>query len=186
VRKLQDDLSKKYLKIARESIKNYLDKGKFIQPKINEKKGACFVTLTINKELRGCIGTLEAFQPLELDIAKNSVNAAFFDPRFPRLTKEEFDKIKIEISILSKPKKINYKDIFKKIIPKKHGVVIEKNGHKATFLPQVWEHFKIKNNYDKEKFFEELCFKAGLSGDCYKNKLNVFIYDVKKFEEEKT
>lgn len=185
VRKLQEDLDKKYLSIAREAIKNYFDEGKFIAPRFNDKIGACFVTITMNNKLRGCVGSLKTFEPLGLDIARNAVNAAFFDRRFSALTKEEFNKIKIEIAILSKPKEISYKDVFEKIIPCMHGVIIEKNGLKATFLPQVWEHFKTGNIYDKEKFFGELCLKAGLPKDSYRNPLNVYIYDVKKYKEDR-
>ncbi len=180
---------KKYqelLGLARESIESAID-GKelkvseILKKKYSEKK-ACFVTLTIDKELRGCIGSLEPRQELWKDVVENSKSAAFYDPRFIRLTKSELKKIKIEISVTSIPKEIEYKDsedLKKKIMTK--GVIIQKDWQGATYLPQVWEDLP-----DFEDFISSLCQKAGLPADSWKNnrdKLEVKIYEAEKISE---
>jgi len=178
---------KKYselLGLARESIAIAFEAKEL---KINEavkkkysKKQACFVTLTIKGDLRGCIGSLEARQELWKDVAENARNAAFNDSRFMPLTKEELAKIKIEISILAVPKRISYKDaedLKKKI--KGKGVVLGKGFNSATYLPQVWQEIN-----DSEEFLSSLCRKSGLPSDAWKKeKLKVLVYSVDKIEE---
>ncbi len=179
-------MKEELIKLARQAIKSQLEKKKL---KINEKikkefseKRACFVTLTLGRNLRGCIGTLEARQELWEGVITNSINSAFFDTRFFPLTKEEFKKIKIEISILTPAEKTEYKssdDLKKKI--SKRGVVIKKGWHSATYLPQVWE--QIPNEGD---FLSSLCSKAGLPSQTWKKeKMEVWVYDVEKVEENK-
>ena len=172
------------LKLARLAIKSALENSSLdINDKIKKKyskKQACFVTLTINNNLRGCMGSIEATQPLWKDIVSNSFNAAFFDPRFKKLTLEEFNKIKIELSILTIPKKIDYSssDDLKKQIWKK-GVLLRKGYFSATYLPQVWEQIK-----DKDEFLSSLCLKAGLSANSWKtDKPEIRIYDVESISE---
>mgnify|MGYP001597960380 FL=1 len=151
-----------------------------IKKKYSEKK-ACFVTLTISGELRGCIGSLEARQELWKDVVENARNAAFSDPRFNPLTREELKEVKIEISVLSVPEKIEYKnekDLKNKI--KGKGVIIQKNFYSATYLPQVWEQLK-----NEEEFLSSLCRKARLPGNSWRNKkLDVWTYSVKSIEED--
>ena len=99
-------------------------------------------------------------RPLIEDVIENTLNAAFEDPRFLPLTKEELPLIHIEISVLTVPEKLVYKtekELLDKLRPKIDGVIIRKNIHQATFLPQVWEQLP-----DKEMFLNELCLKAGL------------------------
>jgi len=142
-----------------------------------QTEGASFVTLTINGNLRGCVGSLWAYRPLYEDIINNATAAAFKDDRFIPLTKGENQKIDIEISLLSQPKKVDYKNIqemLSKIGANTDGVTIMKDKKVATFLPQVWSEVP-----DKEEFLSELCFKAGLSNDEWKNgSLEVFTYQV--------
>ena len=172
------------LQLARESIKAKLE-GKEIKipekiKKQYSKKQACFVTLTILGELRGCIGSLLPRQELWKDIIENAINAAFNDPRFPQLTKAELSKVKIEISILTIPKKLEYKtpeDLLKKI--KNKGVIIKQGWNQATYLPQVWDELS-----QPEQFISSLCMKAGLSPNTWKQeKLQVQVYDVEKIED---
>jgi AmmeMemoRadiSam system protein A len=176
---------KELLDLARETLEAYF-KGK--QPEVSEdikknfsEKKACFVTLTIKEELRGCVGSLEARQELWKDVIENSINAAFNDSRFPKLTLEELVKIKIEISILSIPKRIlfaNVEELKEKIGGK--GVIIKKGWNSATYLPQVWEEI-----HDEEEFLESLCQKAGLNMNAWKEKgLEIWIYEVKKIKEK--
>lgn len=185
-----DSLQKKYLLgLAREAILLRFE-GKDIndQLKISEipaellKNGAAFVTLTRSGELRGCIGSLEAFRPLYIDVISHALNAAFRDPRFYPLKTSELSDVKIEISVLSERKEVSYSDfsdIKKKIIPGVHGVYLIHKDHSATFLPQVWEQLS-----DHEQFFGHLCNKAGLPYDfILKEKAGIETYTVENFED---
>ena len=174
---------KDLLKLARETIKSKLNSEKLI---INEnikkkyaKYQACFITLTMNNELRGCIGSLEAHQELWKDIIDNSINAAFNDPRFNPLDKNELNKINIEISILSVPEKLNYKNpenLLKKI-NNKMGIILKKDFSSSTFLPQVWKQIP-----EKVDFLENLSLKAGLGKNDWKTS-NFLFYRVKSIKE---
>jgi uncharacterized protein len=174
---------KELLEIAREAIRCRLD-GDVIRltEEIKERyseKQACFVTLTENNELRGCIGSLEAHQELWKDVVDNAMNAGFSDPRFPPLDKTEFNNIKIEVSILSIPEKLDYKDqkdLLKKI-DKKMGIILRKGFYSATFLPQVWEQIP-----EKIDFLEHLSRKAGLNKDTWKD-CEVLFYRVESVKE---
>ena len=149
-----------------------------------EKDGAAFVTLTTgsNDQLRGCIGSLSAYQPLYKDIIANAQSAALRDPRFNPLSLDEMKQIKIEVSILSEPQSLPYssiEDLRSKIRPDIDGVVLEYHGYRATYLPQVWEqlpHF--------DGFFSSLCQKAGLSGDCLEKHPDIKTYQATKYKEK--
>ncbi len=148
-----------------------------------KEKGAVFVTLNnrSNHALRGCIGSLVAHRELYADVIENAVSAAKHDPRFYPLTQDEFDKISVEISLLSEPKELFYEDIEdlkNKIHPKIDGVVLKYGGRQATFLPQVWEDLS-----DFDEFFAHLCQKAGLPGRCLDVHPVILTYQVQKFEE---
>ena len=147
-----------------------------------EKLGT-FVTLTINNDLRGCIGHIIPQETLIEGIRVNAINAAFKDPRFPPLSKGEWDRVKVEISILTEPSPLKYNDaeeLLLKLRPGIDGLIIEKGYQSATFLPQVWDQLP-----DKEEFLRHLCMKAGLSANEWKKgTLTVFIYQVQAFEEE--
>ena len=181
------------LKLARKTISEELgieSKQEQILPvsdledKELQRRSGTFVTLKINDQLRGCIGNLNASGPITEGVKQNAINAAFNDFRFSPLTAKEFDKIEIEISILSEPKPLEYinsNDLIKKLRPNVDGVIIRKGHASATFLPQVWEQLSRP-----EDFLSHLCNKAGLSSDSWKNsKLEVLIYNVQYFEEAK-
>jgi len=182
-------LEKKYLlNLARESIgyslrerRPYEFEPKDLTSALLEKR-ACFVTLTIQKQLRGCIGHIEAFQPLYKDVIHNATAAAFGDPRFPSLSEDELEEVKIEISVLTVPTMLNYKnvaDLIKKLRAGKDGVILRLGAYHATFLPQVWEQLK-----KPEDFLSHLCAKAGLdSYEWRKGKLEIKTYSVESFEE---
>ena len=143
-----------------------------------------FVTLTINKQLRGCIGNLESTESIMAGIKRNAVNAAFHDPRFAPLKADELDQVGIEISILTEPQPLEYrgsKDLLTKLRPHVDGVILRKGKASATFLPQVWEQLP-----KPEHFLSHLCRKAGLSADTWeKTQLEISTYQVQYFEEEK-
>jgi AmmeMemoRadiSam system protein A len=147
-----------------------------------QRKSACFVTLTKHGQLRGCIGSLEARQPLALDVRDNAIGAAFRDPRFPPVSAEELEDLHVEISVLSHPEPLSYdgsEDLIAKLRPGIDGVVIERGWNRATFLPQVWEKLP-----DPHQFLRHLCQKAYLPAEAYKRPgLDVYTYQVEMFEE---
>ncbi len=172
------------LKLARECLECQFSKKELqvsdeIKKKFSDKK-ACFVTLTEDDELRGCIGTLQAHQELWKDVIDNAINAGFHDPRFLPLSSYELPKIKIEISVLSVSKKLNFKDekdLLDKI-DKNMGIILKKGFYSSTFLPQVWEEISSKT-----EFLEHLSRKAGLDKDAWKDS-EIWYYKVEKVKEE--
>lgn len=146
------------------------------------KKGGTFVTLTIQGRLRGCIGTLEAYQPVVLDVQEHAVAAALQDNRFPILQPSELPLINIEISVLTPKQPLTYTDsadLLEKLRPGIDGVVLQDGFRKATFLPQVWE--KIP---DPGSFLSQLCMKMGAPGNLWQKKpLKISTYQVEEFHE---
>jgi AmmeMemoRadiSam system protein A len=144
--------------------------------------GASFVTLIKNKELRGCIGSLEVTRPLVEDVRLHTVAAALDDFRFPPVREDEIQHISIEVSRLTIPTRIEFdnpEELLSKIRPGIDGVVIKKGLRRATFLPQVWE--KVP---DVEIFLTMLCRKMGAGSDCWRSKnIEIFTYQVEKFCE---
>ena len=144
--------------------------------------GASFVTLTYKGYLRGCVGALEPYQSLAEDVREHAIAAAFQDYRFPPVQAHEIKDIRIEISHLTRPQKLDYEnptDLPNLLRRNIDGVVLRDGMRKATFLPQVWE--KIPN---PDEFLEELCMKMGASADLWRRKkLDVFIYQVEEFHE---
>ena len=139
---------------------------------------ATFVTLTLDGRLRGCIGSLVAHRSLLEDVIHNAKAAAFDDPRFYPLSKEEFLHVSIEVSLLSTPKLLHYEDsedLKSKICVGEDGVILQKKGRKATFLPQVWEQLPTF-----EQFFGQLCQKAGLEASCLETHPEIWTYKVQK------
>ena len=170
------------LKLARDAIAYGLKEHKVMPIDLNtypenlRKPGATFVTLQINKQLRGCIGSLQAYQPLVQDLAHNAYAAAFSDPRFPPLTAEEFPQLDIHISILSEPKPMQFtseQDLISQLRPGIDGLILADKGHRGTFLPSVWESLP-----EPALFFAHLKLKAGLPQDYWSNTLTVQRYTV--------
>lgn len=178
------------LKLARQSIihefQNKGNKLKFLKdkasPLILEENRGTFVTLHINRKLRGCIGNIEPVKNIFQGVQDNAKNAAFSDTRFSPLSLEELDETIIEVSILTQPEKIYYTDsldLITKLKPGIDGVIVKKKNNSATFLPQVWEQLK-----DPEIFLKHLCTKAGLPPDDWKSgDLGVATYQIQLFEE---
>ncbi|MEW6079005.1 MAG: AmmeMemoRadiSam system protein A [Thermodesulfobacteriota bacterium] len=153
------------------------------EPAFSERAGT-FVTLTLNGSLRGCIGSLTADESILSGVKRNAVNAAFQDPRFPPLTTEEATRVAVEVSVLTEPQPLVYKnpkDLLAKLTPHADGVIIQKGLARATFLPQVWEQLT-----DKVAFMENLCTKAGLPPNAWEHQdLKVLTYQVQSFESKK-
>ncbi len=186
---LNEEEGKFLLKLARQTITQYLETGEVPEPKPEDvpskkltEKGACFTTLYDGDNLRGCIGSLERERPLVFDLIDNAVNAAIRDPRFHPLEKEELEKVKISISVLTEPEKKDFKsteELLDFLVPGKHGLIIKKGWARATFLPVVWETLKTK-----EEFLSHLCMKAGLNADAWKEKgMEYFVYEAQEFTE---
>jgi len=177
----------KLTEIVRKTLEAYFESRPFeldeeTKKHFSEKK-ASFVTLTLNKngDLRGCIGSLEAKQELWKDIQENALNAAFKDTRFNPLEKKELNNIEIEVSVLSNPERLDFKDsddLLRKV-NNKMGIILKKGFLSATFLPQVWNQISVKN-----KFLEQLSLKAGLNKDAWKEKDARFFYYYVEFEKE--
>jgi AmmeMemoRadiSam system protein A len=152
-------------------------------PEALQAPGASFVTLTKRGELRGCLGTLEASHPLALDVIDHAAAAALSDYRFSPVTPEEVPQLDIEISRLTCPCELNYRDpddLLNLLKPGIDGVVISDGSYRATFLPQVWD--KIPN---KEQFLSYLCRKMGANAGLWRiKKLQVYTYQVEEFHEE--
>ncbi len=175
-------------KIAREALEKSVRGEKLPEVKLEklppslQADGASFVTLTKNDRLRGCIGTLQAYQPLAEDVQEHAVAAALQDFRFPNVQTAELPQIDIEVSVLSPRQPLHYDgadDLVRKIRPGVDGVVLQDGLRKATFLPQVWEKLP-----KPEDFLSQLCLKMGTPGDLWRDKpLQVFTYQVQEFHE---
>jgi len=143
--------------------------------------GACFVTLTQNQQLRGCIGTLEAHRPLLVDVKANAQAAALQDPRFSPLQAEELEGTEIEVSLLSAMQPLQFSgeaDALAKLQPGVHGVVFEYGRYRSTFLPQVWEQLP-----DVIDFMAHLKYKAGLRPEFWADDVRLSLYTVSKWKE---
>ncbi len=142
--------------------------------------GACFVTLSCrgNGELRGCIGNLQAFEPLADNLRRNAVNAAIGDPRFPALEPGELDEVRIEVSVLSEPRSIAAVADFE---PGRDGIILQLNGRQAVFLPQV----ASEQGWDRETTLSCLARKAGLPVDAWRDPACRFwVFTAEVFGEE--
>lgn len=143
-------------------------------------KKATFITLKLNGNLRGCIGSLVAHRELYDDIVSNSFSAAFKDPRFKPLSIDEYKNTTIEISLLSDAIMVKYDDINdlkSKIEVGIDGIILKKDNNQATFLPQVWEELT-----DFDTFFKHLCLKAGLSENSLELHPEIYKYQVEKIK----
>ena len=143
---------------------------------------ASFVTLTQNGRLRGCIGSLEAQRPLDEDVSRNARAAALSDPRFAPLTPDELASTRIEVSLLSTPKLLaftDHADLIAQLRPGEDGLILECDGARGTFLPQVWESLP-----DPEQFVAELKRKAGLAPGVSTDKCRIQRYSVLKWKED--
>lgn len=141
---------------------------------------ATFVTLRRHGELRGCIGSLEAERSLLESVRYNARRAAFHDPRFPPLTREELDGLELEISILSPMQPIDATSrpaLLAALRPGHDGLLIEQGPRRATFLPGVWRSLD-----DPDRFLDELFRKAGIAAQPWPADLQAWRYTAEEID----
>lgn len=160
------DYEKLLLEMAHQSIEQGFTSRRPFKPDLEQyddilkQPRATFVTLKINSNLRGCIGTTQAIDPLLTSVADSAYKAAFQDPRFSPLTEEEFKHVELSISVLTPPVEIDFsseQDLASQLQPGIDGLIIESGRKRATFLPEVWQ--QIPN---AGKFLRQLKLKAGM------------------------
>ncbi len=152
------------LRIARESIRCHLSGTHFElgkQASALEEPAGVFVTLTIDGELRGCIGSLDASRPLVRSVSESAVNAAVRDPRFYPMDLPELGRARVEISVLGGFERV--KDIAE-IVVGRDGLIMRAGGRAGLLLPQV----PVEQGWDRESFLSHLCLKAGLAVGSWK------------------
>lgn len=140
-----------------------------------------FVTLTQAGTLRGCMGSSESSDPLALSVADCAFNAAFHDPRFPRMNDGEFEHTRIEISVLSKLEPLaatDRADLLNRLRPREDGLLLEDGSHRSIFLPRMWDIIS-----DPEEFLSHLLSKAGLPGDHWSETIRFKRYRALSFGE---
>ena len=143
------------------------------------RPGASFVTLEMEGRLRGCIGTLEARRPLAVDVARNAAAAAFEDPRFGRLSRTEFERVDVHISVLTPATPMTFisqEDLLAQMRPGIDGLILADASHRGTFLPAVWEQLP-----EPSRFLEHLKLKAGLPPEHWSPTVKVWRYETESF-----
>jgi len=179
---------KKLINLARDAISCAFSDSEIkvsdnIKKEFSEVLGV-FVTLNKNGELRGCIGFPEGVYPLFEGVIKGANSAAFSDPRFPAVSEEEMPSISIEVSVLTKPTKIEVKEASEyvsKVSVGKDGLIIRSGYGSGLLLPQVATEYK----WDSKTFLSHTCMKAGLPGDAWLNKdLEIYKFQSQVFSEE--
>jgi uncharacterized protein (TIGR00296 family) len=170
---------KKLVELARHAIETHFERKTLSlesYKEFSEKQGV-FVTLKKHGELKGCIGFTEPIMVLYQAVVRAARAAAFEDTRFKPLKKEEFNEIEIEISVLTKPELIRVsrpEEYFKKIVVGRDGLIIKAGVYSGLLLPQV----PLEYNWDVEKYLRQLCMKAGVPMDAWKN------YPIHKFQAQ--
>ncbi len=176
------DEQKEVFKLIRQTIEKRLFGSSDLKPSVNnidglrEYRGA-FVTIKINKKLRGCIGNVFPDEPLVELLKDLAISTAFRDPRFSPLKADEYEEINVEISILTKPRSIS--DI-NEIEVGRHGLIVSKGYRKGLLLPQV----PTEHNWNREKFLSHTCMKASLPSNAWKtDDLKIEVFEAEVFNE---
>ena len=178
---------KPLLQLARQSIEHGLATGKPTPVSLDDfhsdlqQPGAAFVTLHKQRHLRGCIGNLNAHQPLVNDVADNAFNAAFRDPRFPAVEAAELEALQVEISVLTPYEPVEMEseaELLSILQPQIDGIVLEEGHYRSTFLPAVWEQLP-----DKQQFLRHLKLKAGLPENYWSQSLKIYRYTTISYAE---
>jgi len=139
-------------------------------------KCGLFVTITIDMNLRGCIGYVEGVKPIREAVKEMACEAAFHDPRFHPLRREELPLISLEISLLSPLEEV--RDV-RTIEVGRHGLVMQRGYHRGLLLPQVATEY----GWGREEFLNQTCRKAGMEPYCWENGAKVFSFEAVVFGE---
>lgn len=182
---MKESMQQRLVELARESIEQGLitDRPTQPDPRADEPQllepGASFVTLEIEEQLRGCIGTLEPGRPLLIDVTENAFRAAFRDPRFPPLKPHEYRHIALQISVLNLPEPMSVaseSELTRQLRPGVDGLTLSDGERRATFLPSVWEQLP-----DAGEFVQHLKRKAGWPLDYWGPEIIAERYIVESF-----
>ncbi|HOF41407.1 MAG TPA: AmmeMemoRadiSam system protein B [Candidatus Hydrogenedentes bacterium] len=172
------------LRLARETLQTYVTEGRMpapeelgidISPAMKQIMGA-FVSLHAHGTLRGCIGEIEPRRPLYEAVMAHAVNAGLKDYRFPSVTAAELPELEFEISALTPPQPV---DSPERIIIGRHGMTVEKAGHRAVFLPQI----APQQGWDRDTTLDHLCVKAGLPADAWRQGAAFTVFEAVVFGE---
>ncbi len=175
------------LDVARASIEHGVQRGGALRvdpaayPEALREVRATFVTLHREGRLRGCVGTLEAQQPLVADVAESAWGAAFRDPRFERLRAAELEGLEISISVLGALEALRVaseEELVAKLRPGVDGLLLREGRLRGTLLPAVWQHVP-----EARDFVREVKRKAGLPEDHWSAELEAFRYEVESISE---
>jgi len=174
------------LGIARSSVEHGVESGQLLSvraadyhPALRDPR-ATFVTLRVQQALRGCIGSCQPVRPLVEDVAHNAYAAAFLDPRFPPMSREELAELHVHISLLSPTEEMSFtseEDLCAQVRPGMDGLLLEEGGRKGTLLPAVWETLP-----DIRDFVRHLKLKAGLPADYWSDSLKMYRYTAESIE----
>ena len=182
---LSDTERQRLLTLAKLSIREGLGSGRPLSVECQKltprlaSPGTTFVTLKLDGQLRGCIGSLEAYRPLAEDCAENAFAAAFRDPRFPPVSVQEYPALSIHVSVLepTRPMQVvSEADLLEQLRPGQDGLVLIHGDRQATFLPSVWEQLPLPGD-----FVRHLKRKAGLPDDYWSPMLQFGRYGVEEF-----
>jgi hypothetical protein len=186
--RLDPEHQRRLVEIAWASIEHGLTAGDPLRvvpddfPEALREHRSTFVTLRIGMQLRGCMGSLEATEPLVINVARNAFSAAFHDPRFPRLTPPEFPRLRIHLSLLTRPEPIEFKseaELLSRIRPGVDGLTLHEGARRATLLPAVWDTVATA-----EDFLIHLKRKAGLSLDYWSPTIRLERYETESISGE--
>lgn len=184
---LSSELKKQLFQLAQKSIRHGLKTGKPAQAQPDDlqgilaEKGASFVTLHKGKHLRGCIGALTPYRALAIDVLENAFASAFRDPRFSALQAEEYELLKIKISVLSPAQPMSFHseaDLLAQLRPGVDGLILSEGHQRGTFLPSVWEDLP-----KPEMFLNQLKRKGGLPSSYWSSTLQMERYTTEEFGE---
>ncbi|MEZ4598826.1 MAG: AmmeMemoRadiSam system protein A [Syntrophotaleaceae bacterium] len=172
------------LDIAREAIASVVSTGSmYVEPReekaLNIRRG-CFVTITCQGQLRGCIGNFQSELPLFMEVAEMAAASATKDPRFYPMRAEDLEDFDLEISVLSPLKKIEKPEEIKVGI---HGIYLEKGYHRGVLLPQV----ALEYGWDRDSFLQQTCTKAGLPQEAWRAEdCEIYIFSAEVFGRKKS
>jgi AmmeMemoRadiSam system protein A len=186
-RRLGEECRRKLLALARSTIRRYLsgERGEDLSsyvapaelPPDSKLRAGAFVTLKREGRLRGCIGSIYPHQPLWEAVVGNAIHSAVHDRRFSAVEKSELDAIDIEVSVLTPPREVGGPEEFD---VGAHGIIIEKEGRRAVFLPQV----APEQGWDREQTLSHLAVKAGLPSDAWREGTRFWVFEAQVFGEK--